>query len=399
MSNARYLGRLPRAVRRRIKHVWRGWSPWSPASDRRPAEAALAWLLRADTGCGLAASSAEAVPSVQVTRACIETAMAYGCRDAARRWSDWLASLAYSESPLHASEFESIRKRSRPGLSPSARLARLAVRLYRRGNRHRADSVMQSLGRKQNPSGGFPGDWGRRADEIGRREDTWTAKYYLDAAQLQVRAAFDADWSELPEEIDRADGRMQAVDRWFRPLAADAQVADVGCGTGRFLRHLRIRFPAARLTGIDPSGAMLARVPEGVVTRQGSLLDLGAADGAFDGTFDGAFAVESLEHSLVPERAVAEMCRIVRPGGRVLIIDKHRAKQPFSDYQPWERWFLPGELARWLARYCDHVGVMPISHDEGIPGKDLFLAASGIRRPDVHPRVAKKMGAGRRRPG
>jgi malonyl-CoA O-methyltransferase len=394
MSKARVscLGRLPRALRRRIKYAWSGWSL---AADRRPAEAALEWLLRTDTGCGLPAGSGDPAPCPLVTRACVETALAYGCRDAAQRWSDWLASLDVPESPRNASPGEPIPAGPRFHLSPTARLARLAVRRYRRGNRRAADSLMQTLARKQNPGGGFPGRWGRRDARADRDEDAWAAKYYLDAAQLQVCAAFDAGWSELPREIDPDDGRMRAVDEWFRPLAGDALAADVGCGTGRFLRHLRLRFPAARLTGIDPSPAMLAELPEGVVARQGSLLDSGVPAGAFDAVF----AVESLEHSLVPERAVAEICRMVRPGGRVLVIDKHRAKQPYSDHQPWERWFLPDELARWLAGYCDRVGVVPISHGEGIPGNDLFLAASGIRRPDIRPNVVQKMAAGRRRPG
>ena len=36
--------------------------------------------------------------------------------------------------------------------------------------------------------------------------------------------------------------------------------------------------------------------------------------------------MESLEHALLPEQAVAELCRVVRPGGSVLVIDKDRAE-------------------------------------------------------------------------
>lgn len=254
--------------------------------------------------------------------------------------------------------------------------AYLAVLWYHLGWAEQADRTLAYLEQRVSTGGKFELDGSWFAAAHGPQESPLAAKFYLDAAMLRVQAAFDATWQDFPEAIDPADGRMQAVVRWLASLPENARVADVGCGRGRFLRSLRAEFPQSQLTGIDISSAMLACLPEDIAAREGSLLRIPAADGEFDG----ALAVESLEHALLPERAVAELCRVVRPGGRVLIIDKNLAKQPLSEYDPWERWFTPEELRGWLSRACDAVSVRPVSHLEGRPGHDLFLAAEGVRR-------------------
>jgi malonyl-CoA O-methyltransferase len=254
--------------------------------------------------------------------------------------------------------------------------AHLAQLWYRLGWREQADRALQGLEQHLRSEGPFELGAGWFTPDHGRHESALAAKLYLDAVLLRVQTAFEAHWQDFPDEIDPADGRMEAVRQWLASLPADARVADVGCGRGRFLRQLATRFPKAQLTGIDISPAMLDCLPDGIDARQGSLLRIPAADGQFDG----AFSVEALEHALLPERAIAELCRVVRPGGRVLVIDKHLAKQSLSEHDPWERWFSPEELAAWLARACDGVRVRRVSHLEGRPGRDLFLAAEGVRR-------------------
>jgi malonyl-CoA O-methyltransferase len=239
---------------------------------------------------------------------------------------------------------------------------------------------MQCLRRRQTAEGALPAAWGRGIPPAIRGSPSLgglAVVHYLEAAVREVEAAFAADSPAVPAEIDPADGRVAALLRWLGQLPANARVADVGCGKGRYWRYLLAARPAARLVGIDPSPAMLAGLPPGVDAHRGSLLATGEPDAAYDG----AFAIESLEHALFPQQAVAELCRIVRPGGRVLVIDKHRSKQPLSHHEPWERWFTPQELRAWLARDCDEVCVVPVPHLEGRPGCNLFLAATARRRP------------------
>lgn len=251
-------------------------------------------------------------------------------------------------------------------------LAHLAALWYQLGERDRADRALAFLHGQQLASGGWPDRWGRRNNVS---DSAWALKHYLDAALLQVATAFACPPAGLPQTIDSGDGRFVAVHHWFGCLAQTAKVADIGCGPGRFLRKLSDRFPTARLVGIDPSPAMLQQLPPEIEVRHGSLLRVPARDGEFEGVF----AVESLEHSLLPERAVSELCRVVRPGGRILIIDKHLGRQPLSLHAPWERWFLPETVATWLAPHCSNVRVRPIAHGPDSQETGLFLAWEATR--------------------
>ena len=54
---------------------------------------------------------------------------------------------------------------------------------------------------------------------------------------------------------------------------------------------------------------------------------------------DGAYATESLEHAVDIPLAVAELTRIVKPGGRIVIIDKSARAWGRLETPPWEKWF------------------------------------------------------------
>jgi malonyl-CoA O-methyltransferase len=256
--------------------------------------------------------------------------------------------------------------------SPLVAYARETAHDYLAGDRAAAERAFERLIRLQQSCGAIPAGWHGQAF---RTPSVLATKYFLDAAVLRARLAF-ADGAGLPEQILAGDGRLQGVASGLQPLAdRPAQVADVGCGSGRFLAHLAGRFPGFRWTGIDPSAQLLSALPAGIGRRSGGLPDLPATDGEFDG----AFAVESLEHSLTPAAAVAELCRIVRPGGRVVIVDKHSAWQALSGHEPWERWFEPHEVLEWLSRHCDRVAAWPVGHGENQDPSGLFWCWSGRR--------------------
>jgi ubiquinone/menaquinone biosynthesis C-methylase UbiE len=100
------------------------------------------------------------------------------------------------------------------------------------------------------------------------------------------------------------------------PLASDAEVLDLGAGTGKLTRLLVARY--RRVTAVEPLDGMraiLARVVPEATALAGSAEEIPLAAGAVDGVFAGqAF------HWFANDRAVADIARVLRPGGVVALI-------------------------------------------------------------------------------
>lgn len=109
---------------------------------------------------------------------------------------------------------------------------------------------------------------------------------------------------------------------------ASGMTLEVAIGTGRNLG----RYPAGvRLTGIDASAAMLARAQRRadylettVVLREGDAECLAFPDDCFDSV------VVTLALCTIPDdgAAVAEMARVLRPGGKLLALEHTASPRP-----------------------------------------------------------------------
>jgi ubiquinone/menaquinone biosynthesis C-methylase UbiE len=99
------------------------------------------------------------------------------------------------------------------------------------------------------------------------------------------------------------------------------RVLDVGCGTGVLLEAIAGRAPAARLAGVDLSLAMLA-VARHKLGERASLV-AGEAGGLpfADHRFDLVLSSSALHYWPDPAAGLAEIARVLRPGGRVGITD------------------------------------------------------------------------------
>jgi ubiquinone/menaquinone biosynthesis C-methylase UbiE len=110
-------------------------------------------------------------------------------------------------------------------------------------------------------------------------------------------------------------------------IAPGERVLEVGCGSGIVLRDIARRVvPNGAAIGVDPSAALL-RVARELAGEAGvaDVVDLREADGRSlpfgEGEFDAVLAATVLSHVPDAGRAVTEMIRVTRAGGRVAVYD------------------------------------------------------------------------------
>lgn len=123
------------------------------------------------------------------------------------------------------------------------------------------------------------------------------------AARGDYHRAPDPDWDYYPTYLAKLD----AVRRWLDALPASARVLDAGCGEGVLVDEYAGRLA---IEGIDPNYAS-----DRVTT--GSLTALPYDDAAFDR----ALCLDVLEHLTFEDqpRALAELHRVLKPGGELLV--------------------------------------------------------------------------------
>jgi SAM-dependent methyltransferase len=150
-------------------------------------------------------------------------------------------------------------------------------------------------------------------------------------------------------------------------------VLDVGCGTGRLLRAARPCYPAAELAGVDLAGQMVATAtavtPSGLRIRY---VQARAERLPFpDARFDLVFATMALRHWADPPVGMAEVARVLRPTGTLVLADVFR-DCPRRD--PWVRVLrrrqcslAPAELVPLLARQRLEVAGLERVHWFGLP--------------------------------
>jgi len=140
------------------------------------------------------------------------------------------------------------------------------------------------------------------------------------------------------------------IDRYL-PLAGIEEgklLVDVGCGAGHATALVGRRFPGLRLVGVDLSGEMLARAKR--EARDAPNVGLVRADAMrlplADASCDVAVSLASIKHWPDRARGVAEMFRVLRPGGRAFVMEVDRLASRETSMNFVRRW----KLTPWLVR-------------------------------------------------
>jgi SAM-dependent methyltransferase len=136
--------------------------------------------------------------------------------------------------------------------------------------------------------------------------------------------------TRLAENANRAPVWRHICDYLARWIPQDADVLELGAGWCDFANLVQAR----SVTAVDLESVVLTAAAEHVRAIVGDCTDLTELD---DATFDVVFASNLLEHLERPQsdRLLAEAMRVLRPGGRLILLQPNFRLQPgryFDDY-------------------------------------------------------------------
>jgi ubiquinone/menaquinone biosynthesis C-methylase UbiE len=202
---------------------------------------------------------------------------------------------------------------------------------------------------------------------VKKRQDTMRSFFDSVAGRLGRDYAPGKSWKSLSE----------ALLRLLPPLV----IADLGAGDGTF--SLLLAQSATRVIAVDSSAKMLEvgreqaqrHGIENIEFRPGDMEELPIEDRAVDLVF---FS-QSLHHALHPARALQEAARILRPGGRIAILDlaKHRFEEARELYADEWLGFSEAELEAMLEQAAfQAINVCIVDKDLEAPQFQTLLATA-----------------------
>jgi len=284
-----------------------------------------------------------------------------------------------AEGEITVGELVAILGQSQPRVSRHLRLlceaglldrfrdgAFVFYRLARRGAGAALARAVLTLAPEQDPVLALD----RQRLEALRRERAAAASAYFRSNAAQ--------WDKI-RSLYVEEGEVEAALLALLPAKGLGDFLDVGTGTGRMLELFAPLVEHA--VGVDLSREMLATARLNLARsglrnwslRQGDMYQLPLAAESFDA----AVFHQVLHYAADPARAIREAARVLRPGGRLVIVDfaPHQIEALRSDAAHRRLGFADEEIAQW----CGEAGFDPgaIAH---LPGNPLTVTLWSARR-------------------
>ncbi len=167
------------------------------------------------------------------------------------------------------------------------------------------------------------------------------------------------DWDRMRTEFFTEEMRDAAVS--LADLSPHAVVADVGTGTGFVIQALAPR--AAKVYGFDESAKMLAAARRNLAAFNNVELQEAPGDALPlpDGALDAVFSNMCLHHTPDPALAIAELARVLRTGGRLVLTDMDAHDQEWMREAMADRWL--GFSRDRVSKWCSAAGLVDVAVD------------------------------------
>jgi demethylmenaquinone methyltransferase/2-methoxy-6-polyprenyl-1,4-benzoquinol methylase len=210
----------------------------------------------------------------------------------------------------------------------------------------------------------------------------------------RVRGVFDSVAQKYDLMNDLLSGGMHRAWKAYAVAVANVQagdkVLDIAGGTGDLARAFARRVGSSGEVVLTDINEAMLRVGRDRLLDDGLALSTVVCDAERlpwpDGRFDlvsVAFGLRNMTHK---DRALAEMCRVLRPGGRLLVLEFSKVAAPLAPLYDFYSFKLMPLIGRWVAKDADSYRYLAESirmHPDQATLKAM-LKDAGFGHVDVH---------------
>jgi ArsR family transcriptional regulator len=215
-----------------------------------------------------------------------------------------------------------------------------------------------------------------------RGADLAAVAQVLDERRRRSLEFFDnhaRQWDELARTLLPVPEYRQQL---LQQVPTGAVVVEIGVGTGGLLTELAVR--ASRVIGVDHSSAMLEEARQRLAAAGVDNIELRLGEMSHlplpDRSVECVVANMVLHHAADPVDVLREVCRVLLPGGVLLLADLARHEREWAREQLADQWlgFDEGELRGWLTSACfDDVELKCLPAG---PGEENVLLVHSVKR-------------------